>query len=411
MPYEVTDFFPSLLQLQSAIEKTDADLTATGEAAAREIRRLDGRIDDLSSRLDVLPLVPGMPGMQGEQGIPGTDGRDGISVVGRDGLPGRDGKDGVPGLVWRGQWRKGEYKPGDAVAWDSASYICTAPTKSEPPGKGWDVLAEKGDKGAKGKDGSTTTYYQRTTTAAPETIFDNGTVKFNREGVMVPRGTVVRAVGDDGFAIATWNSKEEATVLGVLRSDCASGDSAIVQQAGRFELPGLTDWHEYYVDDRGRLTAQAVPEGKWKGVVGFTVVGALIIEPQRPSYRIVAPDTIIVTAKNVYGPIPALSPVTVDSGEFILAKYTVSGCALTASDLGDMVEIRTSGAVVGDWHAISGAPLVYDTLYYLSFTERGKITTDNTGQIFSIGVATNPTTLWLDEKRVRPEPDWPDLVT
>ena len=87
MPYEVTDFFPTLLPLQSAIEKTDTDLTAVAKATAHEIRRLDARIDTVQ-------LLPGPQGEQGPPGMDGRDGADGISVVGRDGRPGRDGKDG-----------------------------------------------------------------------------------------------------------------------------------------------------------------------------------------------------------------------------------------------------------------------------------------------------------------------------
>ena len=62
MPYEVTDFFPTLLQLQSAIEKTDADLTAVAKATS-PIRRLDARID----------TVQLLPGPQGEPGPPGME--------------------------------------------------------------------------------------------------------------------------------------------------------------------------------------------------------------------------------------------------------------------------------------------------------------------------------------------------
>lgn len=68
------------------------------------------------------------------------------------------------------------------------------------------------------------------------------------------------------------------------------------------------------------------------------------------------PSQDTVSTKNVYGPVPQLSPVQVVGGEFILSDYQCDGFALSASGLDNTITIRTEGDVVGDWSAIAGGP-------------------------------------------------------
>jgi hypothetical protein len=82
-----------------------------------------------------------------DRGPAGRDGRDG-----KNGVDGQDGKDAEPSINWRNKWRRGEYAPGDAVTHEGSSYIATAVTRAEPPGRGWSVLAAKGDDGQDGAE-------------------------------------------------------------------------------------------------------------------------------------------------------------------------------------------------------------------------------------------------------------------
>ncbi len=62
---------------------------------------------------------------------------------------------GEPGVIWRGQWDKNtEYVAGDAVGSKGSSYIALETSQGQrPPGKSWDLLAEKGKDGKAGADG------------------------------------------------------------------------------------------------------------------------------------------------------------------------------------------------------------------------------------------------------------------
>lgn len=70
------------------------------------------------------------------------DGKDGV-----DGERGADGKDGKPGegFTFRGRWKSGQqYEKNDVVSHDNSAFVCTGPTKSEPPSHGWSLLAAAG---------------------------------------------------------------------------------------------------------------------------------------------------------------------------------------------------------------------------------------------------------------------------
>jgi hypothetical protein len=89
-------------------------------------------------------------GPQGEQGIEGPEGKRGIRgpqgthVRGDPGPPGPPGPQGEKGLNWQGPWENRRYQPDDAVEYQGSSWVATAATRSRPPGKGWDLLAQRG---------------------------------------------------------------------------------------------------------------------------------------------------------------------------------------------------------------------------------------------------------------------------
>ena len=171
-----------------------------------------------------------------------------------------------PALCRRGEWRKGEYQTGEAVAYDGSSYIATATTKAEPPGRGWDLLAAQGERGAKGDKGRAgdtwISSHTSTTTNADsrEVVFP--TTETFRIGtpVTVAAGKVVRA------AAAT---RESARILGLVKS--TSEQNVTVQIDGVFsELNGLTPGQTYFLDVDGDLTASA-PIGAFISQIGWAL--------------------------------------------------------------------------------------------------------------------------------------------
>lgn len=138
------------------------------------------------------PGKEGAPGRDGRDGAPGRDGKDGANgVAGKDGDPGKDGangKDGlgfddiqvehdgergfkfvfvrgeqrkefgaftVPSVIYRGVWRDGDYKKGDAVTWAGSMFVAESDTSSKPETKdsAWRLSVKRGKDGLNGKDG------------------------------------------------------------------------------------------------------------------------------------------------------------------------------------------------------------------------------------------------------------------
>jgi hypothetical protein len=92
--------------------------------------------------------------LRGPQGPTGERGERGMrGATGPMGTDGPMGDPGRPGIDWRGPWQRSvQYQPDDAVESEGSSYIATVPTKGhKPPGGGWDLLAQKGDKGDPGQ--------------------------------------------------------------------------------------------------------------------------------------------------------------------------------------------------------------------------------------------------------------------
>jgi len=77
--------------------------------------------------------------------------------AGSDGSDGATGSQGPKGLNWQGTWVSQNYVVDDAVEYLGSAYICILNTvSSENPSDAtyWDLLAQKGDAGATGSNGS-----------------------------------------------------------------------------------------------------------------------------------------------------------------------------------------------------------------------------------------------------------------
>lgn len=103
--------------------------------------------------------VDGSIGPQGPQGVQGFAGAVGpIGPRGERGLRGSKGDTGAnrSGITWRGDWSAAEtYHPNDAVHHYGSSWIATDETRAEPPGTGWDQMADRGQTGQQGPQGAT----------------------------------------------------------------------------------------------------------------------------------------------------------------------------------------------------------------------------------------------------------------
>lgn len=147
-----------------------------------ELKGLDGKDADPEEVAEHLKLdkdfVAKVTPKDGEKGEPGKD-ADPISVAeqllyntdflskvkGEPGEPGKSikGEKGDPGMVWCGEWANGKsYIKGDVVASEGSAYICkyaAKATNETQPGVGifwksnWDLLVQKGDRGAQGGSG------------------------------------------------------------------------------------------------------------------------------------------------------------------------------------------------------------------------------------------------------------------
>jgi hypothetical protein len=128
------------------LNKVDGDLARRD----RDIADIDGRLEALRQEVDLLELdrEPGEPGEPGEMGPPGEEGPPGVA-----GPPGADGVS----LAFLGKWSDGlEYRRGDVVAWEGASWGCCQQTAAgDEPGlcEHWEVMALRGNRGRPGEPG------------------------------------------------------------------------------------------------------------------------------------------------------------------------------------------------------------------------------------------------------------------
>jgi hypothetical protein len=131
---------------------------------------------DLALGRGQVKALPGRKGDRGPKGDPGTDG-----------LPGPPGPNGEA-VRWRGKWTTGTYyQPLDAVEFEGSSYICTDVTSNQPPGYGWDLMAQRGKDGTGGnqqvvKGFGAVVVGGGAAIAASNTTYTSGTVVFSGNG-------------------------------------------------------------------------------------------------------------------------------------------------------------------------------------------------------------------------------------
>lgn len=175
-----------------------------------------------------------------DRGLPGPPGSTGER--GRDGV---DGKDGAPAplIIPAGTWRAGKvYPPLSIVTHDGSSYLATAEVKREPPSKGWQLLA------AKGEAGKRTEYYTtRNVLPAPlaagtavSATFDSNTSK----------GEVVYISGDGRVNLAQADTEPRAYAIGIATQDVAAGHPGeyLINGPVTCETWALTPGAVYYLD-------------------------------------------------------------------------------------------------------------------------------------------------------------------
>lgn len=98
----------------------------------------------------------GPPGRDGVDGAPGVDGVDGID--GAEGPPGPRGTAGVVG-TWQHEWSAAiPYVETDLVFYNGSSWMASRDTTAEAPedvpGNPWEIVAQRGDQGPPGADGT-----------------------------------------------------------------------------------------------------------------------------------------------------------------------------------------------------------------------------------------------------------------
>ncbi|WP_428304650.1 hypothetical protein [Lacipirellula sp.] len=144
------------------------------------------------------------------QAIEGTAGADG-----RDGKDGRDGVDGKNAeLILAGEYKRNRvYGANSVVTHEGSSYIAKVETKSEPPGKAWQLLAAAG---ADGADGEAVVYAQRGRPGrdGKDAVLDTPAVA----DVPMNVGDVIYASGPGRVDKAQANDGETTTAIGIVTS-------------------------------------------------------------------------------------------------------------------------------------------------------------------------------------------------
>lgn len=161
--------------------------------------------------------------------VPGPAGKDST-------VPGPKGEDGR-GFNLRGKWRRTTYEVMDVVTHEGSSYVATAPTKSEPPGKAWQLLAARGTDGEDGHDG--VGQRGRPGRDGVTTIVGGGGgTPFIAEGnILKGHALIVSSAGHCSPGLA--DVMATAAVVGLATSDVADGMAGLMLGGGSLELE---DW-------------------------------------------------------------------------------------------------------------------------------------------------------------------------
>jgi hypothetical protein len=186
--------------------------------------------------------VKGDPGAKGAKGIAGPEGRRGPK--GEPGLPGPQGPNGEA-IRWRGRWSpKASYQPLDAVEFEGSSYIATTAMEiTKPPGKGWDLMAQKGRDiagqqvifggmvGQAGGGGGVAV-------SASNSLYSSGTVVISgganvTVGVNAGTITISAAAGGAGTAISGLANSETTYTSGTVNLSVVGGALTIRSTTGQ----------------------------------------------------------------------------------------------------------------------------------------------------------------------------------
>ncbi|BBO34220.1 hypothetical protein [Lacipirellula parvula] len=178
------------------------------------------------------------------------NGKDGV-----DGRDGKDGRDGSPGEVkaWnhRGEYKRQQYSEGDVCESAGSSFLCIAPTKSEPPSRAWKLLAAKGEDGA---IYHTSSHHTRTETVigGPEkitAICDSDT----------PKGAVLYVSSGGHVDLACANGRPQTRAIGIATAAASAGQPVEYITVGPVscETWSLTPGIVHYLDPAipGGITA------------------------------------------------------------------------------------------------------------------------------------------------------------
>jgi hypothetical protein len=345
-----------------------------------------------------------------EPGERGADGRNGID--GRNGVDGRDGE--AEAFNLRGAWRRGTYEPLDVVTHEGSSYVATAATKSEPPGKSWQLLAARGDDGKDGADGVS----QRGPRGLPgtTTVVTGGSdaTAFIADGDVL-KGQPLRVSTAGHCTVANASSMIGAAAVGVAVSDVADGMAGLMLAGGTLEADwtavtgsaALSPGIAYYVSLTGGLTSTAPADG---GQV-VTFVGravsesALAIELANPILLSGATEDAEPTLiEAIFDDAAEIGHALFVSGDghvdlASMADPGVAGISVESVSADATGHFVTEGQITrDDWTVITGsASLTPGALYYLDPASPGLLTDtppeDIGDSVVIVGRALTSTTL------------------
>jgi hypothetical protein len=346
------------------------------------------------------------PGERGADGIGGKD----STVPGPKGDKGADAK----GFNLRGEWRRGTYEPLDVVTHEGSSYAATATTKSEPPGKAWQLLAARGDDG---KDGETIAVRGPRGLPGTSTVVSGGSsgIPFIATGDVL-KGQPLRVSTAGHCSLADASSVVAASVVGLAASDVADGMAGLMFGGGTLEMPSwvaitgtetLSVGSAYYLSLTGGLTSTPPADG---GQV-VTFCGRAVSESEL-AIEVAAPILLSGATEDAE---PTLLEAVFDSAAEIGHALFVSSDGHV--DLASMANPGVAGISVEsvaadatghyitesqvsreDWTVVTGsASLTPGALYYLDPATPGLLTTtppeDIGDSVVIVGRALTSTTL------------------
>lgn len=198
---------------------------------------------------------------------------DRIPLDGKPGERGADGRDGVDGasaplILPAGNWRAGKvYPPLSIVSHLGSSYLATAEVRREPPGKGWQLLAARGEDGKKIESWHTRQLVRQAPSVAAgasvTAIFDSNTLA----------GQVIYISGDGHVDLAQANGRPQTRAIGISARDVVAGQAGEYIPVGPVscESWNLSAGSVYYLDPStpgGMTTTYPTASGLFVVILG-----------------------------------------------------------------------------------------------------------------------------------------------